>query len=73
MSEPAKKIVLSGLRPTGRVHLGNYWGAVKNWVDLQDQYDCRYFVADLHALFYHRRPEPAQVAALLRPALPQPT
>ncbi|MRR11731.1 tryptophan--tRNA ligase, partial [bacterium] len=42
MSEPAKNIVLSGLRPTGRVHLGNYWGAVKNWVDLQDQYDCRY-------------------------------
>jgi tryptophanyl-tRNA synthetase len=50
VSEPAKKIVLSGLRPTGRVHLGNYWGAVKNWVDLQDEYDCRYFVADLHAL-----------------------
>ena len=50
MNEPAKKIVLSGLRPTGRVHLGNYWGAVKNWVDLQDQYACRYFVADLHAL-----------------------
>jgi tryptophanyl-tRNA synthetase len=45
-----KKVVLSGLRPTGRVHLGNYWGAVKNWVDLQDTYDCRYFVADLHAL-----------------------
>ncbi len=50
MSEPAKKTVLSGLRPTGRVHLGNYWGAVKNWVDLQDRYECRYFVADLHAL-----------------------
>ncbi len=47
---PARKIVLSGLRPTGRVHLGNYWGAVKNWVDLQESYDCRYFVADLHAL-----------------------
>lgn len=47
---PAKKIVLSGLRPTGRVHLGNYWGAVRNWVDLQESYDCRYFVADLHAL-----------------------
>jgi tryptophanyl-tRNA synthetase len=45
-----KKVVLSGLRPTGRVHLGNYWGAVKNWVDIQDQYDCRYFIADLHAL-----------------------
>lgn len=44
------KVVLSGLRPTGRVHLGNYWGAVKNWVDLQPRYACRYFVADLHAL-----------------------
>ncbi len=45
-------IVLSGLRPTGRVHLGNYFGAVKNWVDLQDggKYRCFYFVADLHAL-----------------------
>ncbi|KAA0254279.1 tryptophan--tRNA ligase [Acidobacteria bacterium ACD] len=46
----SRKIVLSGLRPTGRVHLGNYWGAVKNWVDLQDDYRCHYFVADLHAL-----------------------
>ncbi len=45
-----RKIVLSGLRPTGRVHLGNYWGAVKNWVDLQNGYRCHYFVADLHAL-----------------------
>lgn len=45
-----KKIVLSGLRPTGRVHLGNYWGAVKNWVGLQDAYRCHYFIADLHAL-----------------------
>jgi tryptophanyl-tRNA synthetase len=46
----AKKIVLSGLRPTGRVHLGNYWGAIKNWVDLQESYSCRYFIADIHAL-----------------------
>ncbi len=45
-----KKTILSGLRPTGRVHLGNYWGAVKNWVDLQADYECRYFVADIHAL-----------------------
>jgi tryptophanyl-tRNA synthetase len=45
-----KKIVLSGLRPTGRVHLGNYFGAVRNWVRLQDDYDCYYFVADWHAL-----------------------
>jgi len=45
-----KKIVLSGLRPTGRVHLGNYFGAVRNWVNLQSDYDCYYFVADWHAL-----------------------
>jgi len=45
-----KKVVLSGLRPTGRVHLGNYFGAVRNWVRLQDDYDCYYFVADWHAL-----------------------
>jgi tryptophanyl-tRNA synthetase len=46
------EIVLSGLRPTGRVHLGNYFGAVKNWVDLQNsgKYRCFFFVADLHAL-----------------------
>ncbi|HEU5163406.1 MAG TPA: tryptophan--tRNA ligase [Thermoanaerobaculia bacterium] len=43
-------IVLSGLRPTGRVHLGNYFGAVRNWVRLQDSYRCFYFVADWHAL-----------------------
>jgi tryptophanyl-tRNA synthetase len=42
--------VLSGLRPTGRVHLGNYFGAVRNWVQLQDQYRCYYFIADWHAL-----------------------
>ncbi len=42
--------VLSGLRPTGRVHLGNYFGAVRNWVRLQDLYECYYFVADWHAL-----------------------
>jgi len=42
--------VLSGLRPTGRVHLGNYFGAVRNWVRLQESYDCLYFVADWHAL-----------------------
>ena len=47
---PSTNIVLSGLRPTGRVHLGNYFGAVRNWIRLQDSYDCYYFVADWHAL-----------------------
>jgi len=44
------KIVLSGMRSTGRIHLGNYFGAIKNWVELQDRYDCLYFAADWHAL-----------------------
>lgn len=47
------QIVLSGLRPTGRVHLGNYFGAVRNWVRLQDLHECFFFVADWHALTSH--------------------
>src|SRR5438067_7357704 len=42
--------ILSGTRPTGRFHSGNYRGAAKNWVQLQDRYECFYFVADYHAL-----------------------
>src|ERR1700681_2496470 len=42
--------ILSGMRPTGRFHLGNYLGAAKNWVELQGKYDCYYFIADYHAL-----------------------
>ncbi len=45
-----KRRVLSGMRPTGRLHLGNYMGALYNWVRLQDQYDCFFFIADWHAL-----------------------
>ncbi len=42
--------VLSGMRPTGKLHLGNYVGALQNWVKLQDSHDCFFFVADWHAL-----------------------
>ena len=38
------------MRPTGKLHLGNYMGALANWVKLQDQYECYFFIADLHAL-----------------------
>ncbi len=44
------KIVLSGMRPTGKLHLGNFYGALKNWVELQNKYNCYFFVADLHSL-----------------------
>jgi tryptophanyl-tRNA synthetase len=45
--------VLSGMRPTGAMHLGHYHGALKNWVKLQHEYDCFFFVADWHALTTH--------------------
>ncbi|MCB9285444.1 MAG: tryptophan--tRNA ligase [Lewinellaceae bacterium] len=45
-----KKRVLSAIQPTGDMHLGNYFGAVKNWVDLQKDYDCTYGVVDYHAI-----------------------
>jgi tryptophanyl-tRNA synthetase len=48
MSE--KKRILSGMRPTGPLHMGNYLGALANWVDMQEAYDCYFFVADWHAL-----------------------
>ncbi|OQX26168.1 MAG: tryptophan--tRNA ligase [Desulfobacteraceae bacterium IS3] len=45
-----KKRILSGMRPTGPLHLGNLHGALANWIQLQDEYDCFYFIADWHAL-----------------------
>jgi len=46
----SKKRILSGMRPTGPLHLGNLHGALANWVGMQDQYDCFFFIADWHAL-----------------------
>src|SRR4030067_11465 len=48
--EPKPKRILSGMRPTGKMHLGNYYGALYNWMRLQEDYQCYYFVADWHAL-----------------------
>lgn len=45
-----KKRILSGMRPTGKLHLGNYAGALENWIELQDEYDNFFFVADWHSL-----------------------
>ena len=49
-SPPLRKRVLSGMRSTGKLHLGNFVGALDNWVRMQDQYECFFFVADWHAL-----------------------
>lgn len=46
----SKKRIVSGMRPTGALHLGNYHGALKNWISMTDDYDCYFFIADWHAL-----------------------
>ncbi len=48
-----KEIVMSGIRPTGFLHLGNYFGAIRNYVRMQDEYKCFFMVADLHSLTTH--------------------
>src|SRR5882757_2407410 len=48
-----KEIVMSGIRPTGFLHLGNYFGALRNYVRMQDEYECYFMVADLHSLTTH--------------------
>ena len=48
--------VLSGIQPTGQLHLGNYLGAIKQWIELQNQHDCLFMVADLHALTVQQNP-----------------
>ncbi len=54
-----KEIVVSGIRSTGNLHLGNYFGAMQNYVKMQDQYECYFFVADYHSLTTH--PEPKEL------------
>jgi len=49
MADKERKRILSGMRPTGKLHIGHYWGALENWRALQDEYECFYMVADWHA------------------------
>ena len=51
-----KKTMLSGIQPSGDLHLGNYLGAVKNWAELADEFNCYYFMADLHSLTVRQNP-----------------
>jgi tryptophanyl-tRNA synthetase len=59
-----KPTVLSGIRPTGNLHLGNYFGAVKNFVQMQETNDCYFFIADYHMLTTH--PNPADLQGNVR-------
>ena len=53
---PARKVMLSGIKPTGDLTLGSYLGAIKNWAERAEQFDCYYFMADLHALTTRNNP-----------------
>ncbi|HLF55368.1 MAG TPA: tryptophan--tRNA ligase [Thermoanaerobaculia bacterium] len=57
-----RKIVLSGMRSTGKLHLGHYFGTLRNWVELQERHDCYFFAADWHALTSEYA-DPSQVTA----------
>ncbi len=57
--EDKKKVIFSGAQPSGKLSIGNYIGALKNWVDLQNDYDCYYCVVDMHAITV--RQEPAEL------------
>lgn len=59
--------VVSGIRPTGNLHLGNYFGAVKNFLQMQDEYNCFFFIADWHSLTTH--PHPGDVTSNVRKIL----
>ena len=61
--ETAKKRVLSCIQPSGLLTLGNYLGALKNWAAMQDEFDCTFAVADLHAITVRQEP-----AKLLSPS-----
>jgi len=61
----ARKRILSGMRPTGPLHLGNLHGALANWVKLQQEYDCFYFIADWHALTSDYE-DPSRIVAYIR-------
>lgn len=56
MAEAEKKIIFSGIQPSGNLTLGNYLGALKNWVALQDDYHCYYCVVDMHAITVRQDP-----------------
>lgn len=59
-----KKVIFSGIQPSGQLTLGNYLGAIKNWVKLQDEYDCYFCVVDLHAITVRQEPKDLRARTL---------
>ena len=56
MENEKKKRIYSAIQPTGTLNIGGYLGAVKNWIDFQDEYECIYTIADLHSLTVRNDP-----------------
>ena len=56
MEEQRKQVIFSAIQPSGTITLGNYLGALKNWVALQDEYDCIFSLADLHTITVRQDP-----------------
>ncbi|MDD3164284.1 MAG: tryptophan--tRNA ligase [Oscillospiraceae bacterium] len=56
MDEQQKKVILSGIQPSGALTLGSYLGAIKNWAELADSYDCYYMMADMHSITVRQNP-----------------
>src|SRR3982750_1921479 len=66
---PMKERIVSGIQPTGELHIGNYLGSLKNFVELQDKFECYFFVADLHSLtedFAPGKPKEEQIRNLVK-------
>lgn len=62
--EEKKKVIFSGIQPSGNLTIGNYFGAIKNWVKLQDEYDCYFCVVDLHAITVRQEPKDLRARTL---------
>ena len=66
MESKEKQIIFSGIQPSGSLHLGNYLGAIKNWVSLADEYNCYYCIVDMHSITVRQEPSELRKRALLQ-------
>ena len=66
MDNKEKQIIFSGIQPSGSLHLGNYLGAIKNWVSLADDYNCYYCIVDMHSITVRQEPAELRKRALIQ-------
>ncbi len=66
MDNKAKQVIFSGIQPSGSLHLGNYLGAIKNWVSLADEYNCYYCIVDMHSITVRQEPAELRKRSLIQ-------